>query len=266
MSVVLVTGAASGIGQHLVGRLLSTGHTVIAADIDIGKLQTHASAEGWTADLCELDVRNTEHWQIALDRAQAHGSLDIVMNVAGYLCPGPAHELTEAMVDRHMDVNAKGVIHGTRLAASVMVKQGSGHIINIASIAGIAPVPGLALYSASKHAVRAFSIAAAEDLRKYGVAVSVVCPDAVHTPMLELQRDYEDAAITFATPHILTVEEVGALILGRVMSKRPVEVAIPRLRQVLAHIANVSPRLSRGLLPLLRRFGRWRRDKTNQGG
>ena len=73
-------------------------------------------------------------------------------------------------VHRHFDVNVKGVIFGTRAAAARMIPQGHGHVVNIASMAALAPIPGLALYSASKYAVRAFSLAAAEELRAHGVA------------------------------------------------------------------------------------------------
>ena len=252
----LITGAASGIGKHLVEVLVGRGESVVAADIDYDRLVQSASGQRGDLRLCKLDVREPSQWTEALDLACSRGPLDVVMNVAGYLRPGRTQLLTRDDVDLHFDINTKGVIHGTRLAAQVMCEQGSGHIINIASIAALAPVPGLGLYSASKHAVRAFSLAAAEDLRPHGVAVTVVCPDAVRTPMLDLQVNYEEAAMTFATPTLLSVENIAELILGHVLSERPLEVAIPRLRKVLAHIANIAPGMTRVLLPIMQRAGR----------
>ena len=261
MSSYLVTGAASGIGRHLVDELLARGESVVAADIDFGALEQHADTAGWNATLCALDVRDPSQWSSAITLAQAQGRLDVVMNVAGYLRPGQLPDLSAEDVDRHFDINAKGVIHGTRLAAEVMCAQGSGHIINIASIAAYAPVPGLALYAASKHAVRAFSLAAAEELRPYGVAVTVVCPDAVKTPMLDLQVDYDAAAMTFATPKVLSVQDIGDVVLGHVLKERPLEVALPKLRRNLAHLANIAPGSARFLRPLMVRLGRLRQGR-----
>ncbi len=266
MSVTIVTGAASGIGQHLVERLQAAETTVIAADIDHQAMSEYAAKHSWTAHLCSLDVRQSAEWERVVDVARSYGPIDVLMNVAGYLRPGTTHTLSAAEVDKHFDINTKGVIHGTRLVSAAMVEQGYGHIINIASIAALAAVPGLALYSASKHAVRAFSLAAAEELRPHGVSVSVVCPDAVQTPMLALQTEYDEAAVTFATPHLLTVEEVGDVILGRVLHEKPLEVAIPRIRQVIAHVANLTPGSARVLLPLFRYLGRYRQTQYADEG
>ncbi len=101
--------------------------------------------------------------------------------------------------------------------------------------------PGLALYSASKYAVRAFSLAAAEDLRPHGVAVTTVCPDAVKTPMFDHQIGYREAALTFTAPKVLSVEEVSRVILGKVLARRPLIVAIPRWRGWLARLADLFP-------------------------
>ena len=90
-----------------------------------------------------------------------------------------------------------------------MIPLGSGHIVNIASLASLVPSPGLALYSASKYAVRAFSLAAAEELREHGVAVTTVCPDAVRTAMLDKQLDYPEAALTFTAPRFAVSCDTG---------------------------------------------------------
>jgi 3-oxoacyl-[acyl-carrier protein] reductase len=209
-----------------------------------------------------LDVRDPAAWSAAMAWLVEHwGGVDVVMNVAGYLRPAAIADSTDDDVDRHLDVNVKGVVHGTRAAAGCMaanpVRDGvRGHVINIASLASLAPIPGIGLYSASKYAVRGFSLVAAEELRSVGIAVTVVCPDAVRTPMLDLQLDYPEAALTFTAPHFLEPADISALILGRVLRSRPLLVSIPRHRAFLARLADLFPAVTRGLSVHLGRRGR----------
>ena len=261
----LVTGCASGIGRHLTGALLERGHRVLATDVDVQALD---AAGPWPADCCRrerLDVRDPGDWERVLEIARRDWSgLDVVANVAGYLRPGRAGEVTVEDVHRHFDVNVKGVVFGTRAAAGLMIPQGGGHVINVASLASLAPIPGIALYSASKYAVRAFSLAAAEDLRPRGVAVTVVCPDAVATPMLDRQLDHPEAALTFTAPRILTAEDVTRVVLGRVLKRRPLLVTLPRHRGLLARLADLSPRSARLLAKILERRGRHRQQALRE--
>jgi len=264
----LLTGCASGIGKHLADELLKRGHRVLATDIDFEALCSHAEASRWPPDrvrVVKLDVRDPSAWDSAIDLVTgAWRGLDVAINVAGYIRPGRAQNVEVEDVDRHFDINVKGVVFGTRAAARVMVEQGGGHIINIASLASLAPVPGISLYSASKYAVRAFSLAAAEDLLRHDIAVTVVCPDAVATPMLEKQLSYSEAALTFTGPRVLTVEDLSRLILGRVLKKRPLLVALPRWRGWLARMGDLSPRMARSLATVMRKQG-LRKQKRIRG-
>lgn len=257
-TVSLVTGAASGIGRRLVARLLERGQRVVATDVNEEGLHVAAEEDGWSDSvvLRTLDVRRNDQWRDVTDFAvQQLERLDLVFNVAGYLRPARTPDYTEDDVHMHFDVNVKGVIFGTRAAARVMIAQGHGHIVNVASLAGVAPIPGLTLYSASKFAVRGFSLAAAQDLKPRGVFVTAVCPDAVQTPMLDLQVDYEEAALTFSGDRTLTADDVCDAILGPVLNKRPVELLLPMHRGALAKIANVAPAVAAGLDPILRNKG-----------
>jgi 3-oxoacyl-[acyl-carrier protein] reductase len=204
-----------------------------------------------------LDVRSETDWESAIDAAiEAWGAIDVVMNIAGYLRPGYAKEVTLRDIELHLDVNVKGTILGTRAAARRMVAARRGHIINFGSLASLAPVPGLCLYSASKFAVRGFTLAAATELREHGVDVTLIMPDAVQTPMLDLQVGYDEAALTFSGDRPLTVEDIEALIVDKVLVKRPMEVAIPASRGALARLANAAPELSKKMAPLLIGKGR----------
>ena len=258
--VFLVTGCASGIGRDLADALVAAGARMVATDRDIEALERHARERAWPTDRVItrlLDVTQPEDWARVVEETRARfDRIDVLLNVAGYLLPGWVHEVDETAVHRHFDVNLKGVVFGTRAASSVMVEQGFGHVVNVASLAALAPIPGLALYSASKYAVRAFSLAAAQELRPHGVAVTVVCPDAVRTPMLELQRDYEQAAMTFSGPRVLEPAEVTGAILGPVLQRAPLEVFLPRSRGWLARVADVFPTTALTIGPILRKRGR----------
>jgi 3-oxoacyl-[acyl-carrier protein] reductase len=256
---MVLTGAASGIGRHLAGRLLREGHRLLATDSDEKALQAAARDDAWPAERSCLrvhDVRDAPAWPEVIDLAvRTWGRLDVMLNVAGVLRPSRAHAHEAADVDLHLDVNAKGVIHGTRTAAARMVEQGHGHVVNVASLAGHCPVPGLALYAASKFAVRGFSLAAALELRPHGVFVTVVCPDAVATPMLERQVRFPEAALSFSGARPLTVQEVASAIVEKVLVKRPLEILIPGPHGVLARATSVFPGLALRLAPFMMRRG-----------
>ncbi len=262
--VMVVTGGASGIGRHLVGLLVAAGHRLVVADLDLARLREEAHTAGWPESrvlLRDLDVRDAAAWPAVIDLAfQVWGRLDVLLNLAGVLRPSYAHTAPARDVDLHLDVNAKGVIHGTRAAAARMVAQGHGHIVNMASLAAHGPVPGLSLYVASKFAVRGFSLSVAYELRPRGVDVSVVCPDAVWTPMLQPLVTCPEAALAFSGSRILTVQEVGRVIADRVLRRRPLEVILPPSRGLIARAANLWPGLGLHLAPILLRRGQARQE------
>jgi 3-oxoacyl-[acyl-carrier protein] reductase len=269
MSNVILTGAASGLGLHFVNAALERGMSVIATDIDQRRLQERAAEFRWPEDrvLCmRLDVRDAIGWQTVADTAfHRWGRIDVLMNIAGFMKPGYLVDTSTEEVDRHFDINVKGLIHGSRIVGRAMVRQGSGHIINIASMAALAAIPGIGLYSSSKFAVRAVSLILAEELRDKGIAVTVVCPDAIETPMLVLQESYEEAALTFSGGKPLTVEDVGKVVFGKVLRDRPLEVFVPLDRGLLAKFANLLPSVSSGTASYLRKLG-LRAQRRRRGG
>jgi 3-oxoacyl-[acyl-carrier protein] reductase len=258
----IVTGAASGIGRALASALLDGGHRVAATDINLDGLKAAAEEDSWTTKggelfMAALDVRDPESWKSLVARTVENwGQLNLLFNVAGYLHPGQSHQTESEEVHRHIDVNLKGTIFGIQAAARQMVGQGQGHIINMASMAGLSPVPGLGLYAASKFGVRAYSLSACYELKKHGVAVTVICPDAVETPMLDHQMDYDDAALTFSGRRALTTDEITRTIMGRVLDRRPMEVMLPLSRGAVAKLASAFPQVAPVVEPILKRKGR----------
>jgi 3-oxoacyl-[acyl-carrier protein] reductase len=256
----LITGAASGIGFELARTLLARGDSVLACDINTApmeQLRAHASFPE-QLQLRQLDVRDPAQWERLMQQAQLWPRLDTVMNVAGVLRPGFAADIEPGDVDLHFDVNTKGVIHGTQAAFRLMRTQanvdGRGHIINIASMAALTPVPGVALYSASKFAVRGYSLSIVQELRQHGVLLTVVCPGAVATPLVEPYKHKAQAALLFIAP-LLTVEKLVREIVDRAMVKRPMELTLPRARSLLAKFGGCFPSMASLLLGSMTRTG-----------
>lgn len=249
----LITGCASGFGLELARRLLTRGDAVMACDINVApmeQLRGIAAVPG-NLQLRQLDVRDAAQWEQTIQAAvQLWPRIDTVMNVAGVLRPDFAADIKLSDVDLTLDVNTKGTIYGTQAAFGVMRNQadekGRGHIINIASMAGLAPVPGLAVYSASKFAVRGYSLALVHELKQHAISITVVCPSTAATPMVEPYKHKPQAAVAFSTP-LLTTNQVVSAIMDRALVKRPVEIVLPRPRGLLAKIAGSFPAVA-GLL------------------
>lgn len=262
--MMMVTGCASGIGRYMAGRLLAQGHYVLATDIDLPTLEAHA--KDWPTErllTSYLDVRDSQAWGEMIQLVvSTWGRLDVLMNIAGVIQPAYTLDFTPHQVDLQVDVNIKGVMYGTQAAARQMAVQGGGQIINIASLAGLASVAGIGVYSASKFAVRAFSLAAAHELHTKGIAISIICPDAVQTPMLDLQLPMDEAAMTFSgSTQPLTVEDVGRAI-EHALEHKTLEISLPRARGWLAKLGNVFPRLALWLAPMMAKQGQQRQAKA----
>ena len=241
--VAVITGAASGIARHFAGELARRGYRLVLADIDATGLRA-AFDESDQVRLVELDIRNRDGWErLFADVDRRFGRLDYLFNIAGVHQPAYTVDASLDDVDFHLDVNAKGTIYGTVLAVKRMKEQGFGQVVNVASLTGVAPITGLDLYTASKFAIRGFSLAAAHGLHGTGVTVTVVCPDLVDTPMMEHQLDFDASALAFSGPRPLTVEETTRALLDA-MKRRPMEIGLPGSRRILAKIGNLVPGLA----------------------
>lgn len=269
--VVLVTGAASGIGRRAAELLVERGDRVVALDVD--EVSLRHVGRGWPQErtaLRRLDVREPADWEAALQEATRRwGRVDVLLNVAGVLIPGRVHETPLAAIERQLDVNVRGVMLGTRIVGEWLTKQGHGHIVNVGSLASLVPVPGIGVYSATKFAVRCYTLVAARELASSGVSVSLLCPDLVNTPMLDAQLGHEEAALAFSGPRALTADEVARCLLDRVLVTKEREVWLPTYRGWLARLSDVVPRVADTIYGVLERHGRrhqqaWRARKGDQ--
>ncbi|MCL4488249.1 MAG: SDR family oxidoreductase [Chloroflexi bacterium] len=239
----IITGAASGIGKHWASVLLKRGEfRLVLADINEAGLQ--AFAPGENVCLQHLDIRSVVEWQQVIENTLARfGRIDYLFNIAGEGRPAFFLEQPTDNIDFVIDVNLKGPLIGMKLIGEVMMKQGSGHIVNVASLAGLSPTPGNALYSAAKGGLRNASIAAAVEWRRHGVAVTVISPDLVDTPIMQrhLETGREEIALTY-TGVTLTVTDLEKA-LWRALRAKPLEINLPRWRGWLTKLNHANPSL-----------------------
>jgi len=184
--VAIVTGGASGIGRALSRELSSRGARVVMADVNeagvrAAAAENGAAASGVGVDVCERDAVRA----LVEDTAAAQGRLDFIFNNAGIAIIGDAVDMAAEDWDRLIDVNIRGVVHGVEAAYPLMVRQGFGHIVNTASVAGLTPVPGFTGYALTKHAVVGLSTSLRAEAARYGVRVSAVCPGLVQTSIVD---------------------------------------------------------------------------------
>ena len=198
---ILVTGCASGIGRDLAEVLLAAGHRVLATDRTLPPLEQAARA--WPAaperlQLRALDVTDPLAWEAAVAAArQRFGGLDVLVNVAGVLVPGWAHELRDEAVDLQLDVNVKGVANTLRHFVPAMIERGRGVIVNLSSGWGRSVDAEVAPYCTTKWAIEGLSRALALELPP-GLACVPLSPGVVDTDML--RRCWSDNASSAPKP------------------------------------------------------------------
>lgn len=185
--VAIVTGGASGIGRALCEVLGQRGALVTAADLNIAAAEQVVEAilgDGGKAHAAKVDVtRHAEVEALVEGVAHSHGRLDYMFNNAGIAVGGEFRDTTLEHWQAALDVDLWSVVYGTMSAYRLMVRQGSGHIVNTSSIGGLLPVPIGTPYAAAKHAVVGFSTSLRTEAAGLGVKVSVVCPGHVETSM-----------------------------------------------------------------------------------
>ena len=181
----LVTGASRGIGQAIARRLGELGARIGVCARDAAKLEATASAlrrDGIEVLAIPADVTRMDEIQNLVDRTHRElGPIEILVNNAGIGRFGPAHEMAESDWDQVLDTNLKSVFLVSRAIVPKMIEQRRGHIINISSLAGKNAFVGGGIYCASKWGLMGLTACMAEDLRGYGIRVSVVCPGSVAT-------------------------------------------------------------------------------------
>lgn len=181
--VVLVTGAASGLGSEIARRFGEQDATVELLDRDwpVAEQVPGARARGRSVDVRDADAVSAVVEAIRADR----GRIDVLVNCAGIREIAPALELAAEEWQRVLDVNLGGTFHCAQAAARVMVDAGRGSIVNVSSTSGLQADPSRVAYCASKAGILGLTRALALDLGRYGVRVNAVCPGLTRTPLTE---------------------------------------------------------------------------------
>jgi NAD(P)-dependent dehydrogenase (short-subunit alcohol dehydrogenase family) len=232
--VVAITGGARGIGKATATALVRKGCRVAIGDIDLELAEQTATALGGGTIALRLDVTNRSSFAAFLDETERQlGPLDAVINNAGIMPVAPFVEESEDSIIRQVDINLHGVITGTQLAVERLRPRGSGYIVNIASQAGKAGIPGIATYSATKHGVVGLSEAVRAELRGSGLEVLCVMPTVVNT---ELTSGVGQKWIKPVEAADVANEIVEAMEVPRF------DVFVPRSNGVLYRVMGLLPR------------------------
>ena len=250
--VAVVTGAGRGLGAVIVEQLSAEGYDVIATDIE--------GAPRY------LDVTDAQACRaLALEVKP-----DVWINNAGILGQGNAADASDDLVARIVSVNLLGVMNGTRAAVAVMREReggrGKGHVVNIGSLASWVPVPGEAIYAATKAGVLSFTLGLDGDLRDAGVTgirFSVVCPDGMLTPMITEVIDDPAVALTFTGLRLVEPTEVAEAVSGVLRRHRRV-VSVPHWRGAQVRAFGSIPDVVLRAAPLFRRLGRAQQDRVRR--
>jgi NADP-dependent 3-hydroxy acid dehydrogenase YdfG len=238
--VIAITGAARGIGLATARACAARGMKVAIGDLDLAEAQRAAeSVPGGIA--LALDVTDRQSFEAYIDATEAQlGPVDVLVNNAGIMQLGSFLEEDEATAIRQVDINVHGVLHGMKAVLPRFKARGTGHLINIASMAGKTGVPGGATYSGTKFFVYGVSEALRGELRGTAIEVSVVMPVPVNT---ELAAGLERGrGSTFVEP-----EDVAAEIVATLEHPR-FDVPVPRSIGRLVHVTGVLPRGAREAL------------------
>lgn len=242
-SIILVTGGTGGIGRAVCRLLAARGDIVVATgttgerirDLDRELHQRSPSS------LClQADLGFPEAWSDLVQTVgNRFGRIDVLVNCLGVLIPGSVTESTPETFERVIRVNLLSIFHGTRAVLPAMIRLQKGHIINVGSLGGIVPMPFETLYSATKFAVRGFSLSLNEELRGTGVCVSLVSPGPVRTRMLDTEAQDDRSTVSFLTSP-LEPDAVAHEILRTIRHPRP-EVVLPSISGNMARALSLFP-------------------------
>jgi NAD(P)-dependent dehydrogenase (short-subunit alcohol dehydrogenase family) len=248
-AVAVITGAGSGVGRATARSLARRGTRIVVTDIDADRAATVAAELGDHGVAVRCDVTRLEDLEAARDVALEHfGRVDLVMNNVGVLAVGPVEAIPLDGWQRSIDINLLGMVRSNLVFLPLLLSQGSGHIVNTASTAGLLPYGFDRLpYTATKYAVVGLTEALALYLRPHGIGVSCLCPAGVATNIVEQITYYGDALPPRGPAFpVVDAEAVGELVANGVSEGRFLILTAPQAADELRDLgADVDGYLSR---------------------
>ena len=242
-SVVVITGAGSGIGAALARRASVMGAKVCVSDLDQGKAEAVAAEVGGMPFVC--DVRDESQIQALVSKTESQlGQVDIYVSNAGLGRGDPSHAASQSDEDWTLNwqVHVMSHVYAARALLPGMIERGSGHLVNVASAAGLLNQIGDAAYSATKHAAVSFAESLAISHGSDGIGVSVVCPQYVATPLIGLSD--ADAA---TQENLLTADDVALAITAGVEKNKFLILSHPAVHSYTVHRAQDHDRWIEGM-------------------
>lgn len=243
-----MTGAASGLGLALTRRLAAGGDGVLATDLAASR----PTSLPQNVDYRRLDVRSDASWaEVLAWVTEKWSGLDLLINNAGVASAGRIEVTTMEEWQRVLDINLLGVVRGSRTFAPLLKSQGQGHIVNVASLAGLTPIEGMVAYSTAKAGVIALSDSLGHELAEHGVTVSVVCPFFFQSGIAHsLQGEasvIQEAKQTVDSLSKLSSDDIAAIVVKGINARQRVILTDPH-GHILWRLKRFTPGLFRWLM------------------
>ncbi|TAL32375.1 MAG: SDR family oxidoreductase [Spirochaetes bacterium] len=252
--VALITGGAGGIAREIAGLLEDQGVTVALTDINLRGLRAASANLKNKPFIIPCDITRSAAVAGMVRKVRRKlGRIDMLINTAGIIVPGPFEEARIADIELQVRVNLVGAMIAIRETLPFIRESEGGAIVTISSMAGIVPETYSAVYTATKYALRGLGLTLNLELKRHKIHVATVFPDSVDTPMLRYEAAHGGSPLTFLSAPQQPVDVARAVL--RAIVKRKAEVYVPASTGFFSRIVTVWPRLVLAVWPTLERMG-----------
>lgn len=244
---VIVTGAGSGVGKSLCHELASKGAIVYVTARTKEKSKPVADAilkKGYKAVAEQLEVGNFEEFKHLIELVQEkHGKLDVLINNAAILYMGEYFDMEEDDIQQLVEINLTSLMMGTLYAYKAMKKQGSGLIVNVASMAGYMPTPAMSVYSATKHGVLGFTKSLAAEMKSSNVQIKAICLGLIESELLEKANVKQGHGTMYLDliPMKPMPTNIATKKIVKALGKNNLLIYLPRYAKIYHHIGYYMP-------------------------